>query len=166
VSTEQNGGGRVLVLGYDDSRCAGAALGEALNLAAALGDRLVVVYAYRPPQPLSGGEEWREHEAALEQMGEELTQRAKAQALAVGVDVDVELIPARPVEALLQAGDRHDARMIIVGSFGESPLRGALVGSTPHKLLQLSDRPVLMVPLDEEEDLDDQESNERQESED
>jgi nucleotide-binding universal stress UspA family protein len=42
-----------------------------------------------------------------------------------------------------------DARVIVVGTRGESPLRGALLGSTPHKLLQLADRPVLVVPTSE-----------------
>jgi nucleotide-binding universal stress UspA family protein len=36
--------------------------------------------------------------------------------------------------------------MIVVGSYGESPLRGAVLGSTPHKLLHLAERPVLVVP--------------------
>jgi nucleotide-binding universal stress UspA family protein len=35
--------------------------------------------------------------------------------------------------------------MIIVGSYGEPPLKGALIGSTAHKLLHLSERPVLVV---------------------
>jgi nucleotide-binding universal stress UspA family protein len=39
--------------------------------------------------------------------------------------------------------------VIVVGTRGESPIRGALLGSTPHKLLQLSDRPVLVVPAAE-----------------
>ena len=34
-----------------------------------------------------------------------------------------------------------------LGTHGESPIRGALLGSTPHKLLQLSERPVLVVPV-------------------
>jgi nucleotide-binding universal stress UspA family protein len=36
--------------------------------------------------------------------------------------------------------------MIVVGTYGESPLRGAVLGSTPHKLLHLSPVPVLAVP--------------------
>ena len=35
--------------------------------------------------------------------------------------------------------------MIVVGSYGEAPLKGALIGSTAHKLLHLSERPVLVV---------------------
>ena len=35
--------------------------------------------------------------------------------------------------------------MIVVGSYGDSPMRGAILGSTPHKVLNLSQRPVLVV---------------------
>ena len=45
----------------------------------------------------------------------------------------------RPVEALLALASEREARMIVVGTFGESPLRSAILGSTPHKLLHLSD---------------------------
>ncbi|MGH2974785.1 MAG: universal stress protein [Solirubrobacterales bacterium] len=36
--------------------------------------------------------------------------------------------------------------MIVVGSYGEAPLKGAIIGSTPCKLLHLSLCPVLVVP--------------------
>jgi len=36
--------------------------------------------------------------------------------------------------------------VIVVGTYGESPMKGAILGSTAHRLLQLSDRPVLCVP--------------------
>ena len=36
--------------------------------------------------------------------------------------------------------------MIVVGSYGESPIKGAILGSTPHKLLHRAERPVLVVP--------------------
>jgi nucleotide-binding universal stress UspA family protein len=48
-------------------------------------------------------------------------------------------------QALITAGEKHDARMIVVGSHGESPLKGAIIGSTPYKLVQLSEVPVLVV---------------------
>ena len=46
----------------------------------------------------------------------------------------------------MSLADTHDARMIVVGTYGESPIKGAILGSTPHKLLHLSERPVLVVP--------------------
>jgi nucleotide-binding universal stress UspA family protein len=36
--------------------------------------------------------------------------------------------------------------MIVVGTHGEHPLTGAVLGSVPHKLLHLSRVPVLVVP--------------------
>ena len=42
--------------------------------------------------------------------------------------------------------EQRDARMIVVGSFGDPPLKGMILGSTPNKLLHLSERPVLVVP--------------------
>ena len=59
----------------------------------------------------------------------------------------VELVDERPVDALLAVAEEHAARFIVVGGYGESPLRGAILGSTPHKLLHLSETPVVVVPL-------------------
>ena len=33
------------------------------------------------------------------------------------------------------------------GTHAKRPLKGAILGSTPHKLLHLSDRPVVVVPI-------------------
>jgi len=33
-----------------------------------------------------------------------------------------------------------------VGSYGESPIKGAILGSTPHKPLHLAETPVVVVP--------------------
>jgi nucleotide-binding universal stress UspA family protein len=46
----------------------------------------------------------------------------------------------------LALADCHSARMIVVGSYRERPLKGAILGSTPHKLLHTAGRPVLVVP--------------------
>ena len=64
-----------------------------------------------------------------------------------GIQTIVELVDDKPVPALIAAADKHDARLIVVGTYGESPIRGAILGSTPHKLLHLSSRPVLCVPV-------------------
>ena len=58
----------------------------------------------------------------------------------------VDVVSARPAEALLRVAEECGARLIVVGASGESPIRGAMLGSTPHKLLQLSSIPVLSVP--------------------
>ena len=91
---------RALILGYDGSECAGAALEEAI-----------------------------------------------ARAGEAGVEATLALVPERPVDALLTLAEENDARAIVVGTHGEHPFKGALLGSTPHKLLYLSERPVIVVPV-------------------
>jgi nucleotide-binding universal stress UspA family protein len=76
-----------------------------------------------------------------------VTSKAKTQAAERGVEVEVALVPKRAAEALIETADERDARMIVVGSFGEAPLKGVILGSTPNKLLHLADRPVLVVPV-------------------
>jgi len=135
---------RAIVVGYDDSTGAKAALDVATELALQSGDQLVIGYGYAPPGV--GGEEFREHREALEEQGRRMTDGAVQKARSGGVQAEVELLDQKPVDALLNLAERRNARFIVVGSYGESPLRGAVLGSTPHKLLHLSERPLIVVP--------------------
>jgi nucleotide-binding universal stress UspA family protein len=133
-----------IVVGYDGSDCSKAALDEAVRLAKGLGDGLVLVFGYAPPGIWGG--EIAEHEEAVEEFGETVMGDAKVQAEAGGVEVEVEMVPKRGAEALADVATARDARAIVVGSHGEPSLKGMILGSTPHKLLHLADRPVLVVP--------------------
>jgi nucleotide-binding universal stress UspA family protein len=133
-----------IVVGYDGSACGDAALNSALGIAGELGDKVVVVFGYAPPG-LWGGE-IAEHEEAIEELGEKVMSQAKSQAAAQGVEIESQLVPKRAAEALIEVADKRDARMIVVGSFGDPPLKGMILGSTPNKLLHLSERPILVVP--------------------
>ncbi|MEE4491941.1 universal stress protein [Streptomyces sp. NBC_00464] len=137
-----------VVLGYDESPGAARALRIAIEVAAAYGEPLVLVYGAAPPGPV--GEEYRAHYEAVRQAGRSGLERAVAAADEAGVPATVEVIDRSPAQALIEAAARHEARVIVVGSWGESPIRGALLGSTPHKLLHLSTVPVLCVPTEAE----------------
>lgn len=131
------------VLGYDESPGAERALEVAIDLASRYAEPLVLVYGVAPPGV--AGEEFRSHMAALEEMGRLATAHALERATAAGVTADVELVHEKPAAALLDVAERRDARMIVVGSYGESPLRGFILGSTTYKVLNQSQRPVLVV---------------------
>jgi nucleotide-binding universal stress UspA family protein len=133
-----------IVVGYDGSASGEAALDAALGLAGELGDKVVVVFGYAPPGIWGG--EIAEHEEAIEEFGEKMTSQAQAQAAERGVEIEVALVPKRAAEALIDAAEERDARLIVVGSFGETPLKGVILGSTPNKLLHIAERPVLVVP--------------------
>jgi nucleotide-binding universal stress UspA family protein len=138
-----------VVLGYDESPGAERALRVAIEVAAAFGEPLVLVYGAAAPGGL--GEEYREHRDAVRQAGRHALDHAVTAAEAAGVPSAVEIVDEKPAQALLDAAERHGGRVIVVGSWGESPIRGALLGSTPHKLLHLSTLPVLCVPGEEPE---------------
>jgi nucleotide-binding universal stress UspA family protein len=133
-----------IVLGYDESPGARRALVYAVDLAKLLGDTLVIVYGAEPPGRM--GDELAEHFKAVAERGRAALDQAVETATAAGVAATVELVDEKPAQALLDVADQHDARLIVVGTYGESPLRGAMLGSTPHKLLHWSSRPVLCVP--------------------
>jgi nucleotide-binding universal stress UspA family protein len=138
---------RSLVIGYDGSKCAQAALEEAIQFSAATGDEIVIAFGYEPG---SYGEEHAAHREEVRKFGERVTGPALERAKQAGVDATLALVPERPTDALISLAEEHDARAIVVGTYGESPIRGAILGSTPHKLLQLSERPVLVVPVEPE----------------
>jgi nucleotide-binding universal stress UspA family protein len=135
----------MFVVGYDDSAGAKRALDAAIELAGALRESLVVAFAAQPPGR-SVGDEYGSHLALLEERGAALTAAAVARAADAGVKAEAVVADRKVVDLLLDLADEHRARAIVVGTYGESPLRGAVLGSTPHKLLHLSRVPVLAVP--------------------
>lgn len=132
-----------IVVGYDASDCARTALDTAIEVAKALDDGVHVVMAYEVSRL---GGEVADYARALRERAEEVLEHARHQAAAANFSIDTEIIEEMPAQALVDAAERTQARVIVVGSRGEHPLKGALVGSTPHKLLQVSHRPVLVVP--------------------
>jgi nucleotide-binding universal stress UspA family protein len=133
-----------IVLGYDASPGAGRALETAIDLARRCDDRLVIAYGVAPAGLV--GEEWKENRKALEEQARELTDPALIRAREAGVEAEVALVSERPHTALLQLAEENDARFIVVGSWGEGPIKGAILGSTSYKLLHLSQTPVVVVP--------------------
>ena len=133
-----------IVVGYDGSDCGRAALEEALGLAKSLGDRVVVVFGYAPPGIWGG--EIVEHAEAIEELGSKVLDGARARAAASDVEAEFRLVPAKPSHALVEVAEELGARMVVVGSYGDPPLKGAILGSTPNKLLHASAYPVLVVP--------------------
>lgn len=141
-------GASALIVGYDGSACAHAAFDKAVEIAELTGDRIVIAFGY---EPSGHGEELAAHREAIRERGEEVTAEAMARAAELGIDAELALVPERPAAALDHLAEQRDARAIVVGTFGEGPLKSALLGSTPHKLLHITRRPVLVVPVSDDE---------------
>ena len=134
--------GLTIVVGYDGSDCAKAALDQALGLAGPTG-KVIITYADAPPR--IGASSLVPPEKVVE-LGEKVTAEALQVARQRGVPAEVVLENERPSEALLKVAQRTGADIIAVGSRGESQLTGLLLGSTPYHLVHRATLPLLVVP--------------------
>jgi nucleotide-binding universal stress UspA family protein len=132
-----------IVVGYDGTESSQAALETALELAKDSGSKLVVVYGYDPTRM---GGEVRDLDQVLEERGREVTEEAAGKAKKAGIEAAVAVVKVKPSAALAELAASRGARLIVVGGYGERPIKGAIIGSTPHKLLHISSVPVVVVP--------------------
>jgi nucleotide-binding universal stress UspA family protein len=116
------------------------------------GTGLVIAFAYEPPAMGAEMADHRhalmaDHRHALEERGKALTAEALQLVAGTGVEATPVVIDARPADGLLALAAEHQARMIVIGTYGERPLLGVVLGSTPYKLLHRSPVPVLVVRI-------------------
>jgi nucleotide-binding universal stress UspA family protein len=131
-----------IVVGYDGTEGAKAALAEALRLAGALDAEVVLGFAYRA----SGlGSETADYLATLREHGETVLREALDAVWAAGVTARAEMVNDDPAEGLADLAQAEGAQLIAVGSYGERPLRALILGSTAPRLMHLTDVPVLVV---------------------
>jgi nucleotide-binding universal stress UspA family protein len=134
--------GAPIVVGYDGTDGARAALGEALRLAGPLEAELVLAFASHLNP---GGGEVADAAQAVHERGQAVLEAALDQARAAGVTARAEIVHGKPYEALASLAEGEGAQLIVVGSYGERPLRALIVGSTPPRLMHLTHVPVLVV---------------------
>jgi nucleotide-binding universal stress UspA family protein len=137
---------RRIVWATDGSEQADRALPIVKSLAADAGASVVVVHgqeftagAYSAGQPVHPDEEAREKK--IYGQAEELT--------SAGIATEVKVESALGVGAarlIADASGVANADLIVVGTRGQSPIVGLLVGSVTQRLLHLAPCPVLVVP--------------------
>jgi nucleotide-binding universal stress UspA family protein len=120
-----------------------------------------VLAAARDLATLSKGKVWvlhlREREviAQMGQVPSETDQDAHqavddgvAELKKAGIDAEGEVrqtIFGHAAREIVSDAKEHNADVIIMGSRGRSDFAGALLGSTAHKVIHLTDRPVLVI---------------------
>jgi nucleotide-binding universal stress UspA family protein len=132
-----------IVLGFDGSEGSRAALETTASLAKDLGAEVVVAFGYAT-SPVGG--ETRDEEMGIRAAGTAVAEEAAEFMRAAGVQVRIELVHDRPAAGILDVATAVGARLIVVGSRGERPLVGVILGSVPYRLVHMSTIPVLVVP--------------------
>ena len=133
-----------IVVGYDGSDGAKAALDEAVRLAKELSGKVLVTYAFGGPKQYSGAP--LTPRKTLQEMGAMVLEDALEGLEQSGVAAEPILVDDNPYQGLMSVADQHDAMMIVVGTHGESLISAVLLGSTAYRLVHTSLKPVLVVP--------------------
>ena len=135
---------RILV-GVDGSKVAAAALSWAAGLAGPLDARLVVATAWVPSQIEMPPEFAR---AERDELGRTLDDEWCGPARDAGVVFDSEVLGGEPPDALLDAADRHDAVLLVVGTRGAGGFAGLRLGSVADYVAHRTTRPLAVIPAD------------------
>jgi nucleotide-binding universal stress UspA family protein len=136
--------GRILIA-TDGSDCARGAVEHGLSLAAALGGAVMFVVVRQAPLAVLG-DPYYEREAGRElARAQAAADEAMVAAAQAGVDADYELLEGSPAERILALAKSRDADLVVVGSRGRGPVKGALLGSVSSAVAHAADRPVLVV---------------------
>lgn len=127
--------GRRVVVGYDGSEAARAAVAYATDRAGSRG-KVIVVHASGPAtEMLDSGHGQAVLDALLLEDGNALLDR----------DFELELADGPAARELARIASERDADEIVVGSRGFGRVRSAL-GSVSRELLHEADRPVVVIP--------------------
>ena len=140
--------GHILV-GVDGSAESNRAARLAKSLACATGRGLVFTHVL----PMSGSLPEPDHPTALWiwQREHELRARQELEALfqgesGWGSEPEIELLEGSPAQVLAERASENDVDLVVVGHRERNPLARALLGSVADRLVQISAKPVLVVP--------------------
>jgi nucleotide-binding universal stress UspA family protein len=149
---------RVLVA-VDGSPHAQRALEEAADLARVSGASLTMI-AVVPNSSVwvLGGMGWGAYvpEDVVRELDEQQTREYEAmldgalESIADSVQPEKVLAHGRPVQGILDQVRAGDHDLVVMGSRGRGEVKGLLLGSVSHSVLQLSPAPVLIVHLSED----------------
>jgi nucleotide-binding universal stress UspA family protein len=136
---------KAILVATDGSGAGDLALAYAKELALDQKARLLVVHV----DELVPGHGGAHHVQALEPEIEARIGEQVAALKAAGLQVDFEVHQVKvsgPAHAIADAATAATADLIVLGSVGSGPLKGLLLGSVAHRLLQIAPCPVLVVP--------------------
>jgi nucleotide-binding universal stress UspA family protein len=131
---------------YEPGRHVTAAVEMVKNLAGKTGDKVIVLHVHE----FAVGRFGRIQVDCPANEGEGLVSEVVDELRAAGIWAEADIREAdfgHIARAILVAGQDHDVRMTVLGSHSRKDLPSVTFGSVASRLLHLSDRPVLIVPM-------------------
>lgn len=137
-----------IVAGIAEIRETDPHLAPAVRLAAAIGATLHAVHAFSVPDPISAqvaGIDRRTQEPAATPQQDLLAMlTAQISAIAGNHSTTAHAVSASPAEAIIAVAEKEAADLIIVGASRRGAVPGALLGTTPQRVLRASPVPILL----------------------
>lgn len=144
---------RRLLVPVDGSPCSFGAVRFASDLAARAGASVELLYVYEPPAG-SFMELMRIERATLEsavaRTADRIFEEARRAVARDDVPVSSRARIGHPLEEILATANEGSADMIVIGAHGRSRLGSLLLGSLSTQVLHHADRPVTVVPAQDE----------------
>jgi nucleotide-binding universal stress UspA family protein len=134
-----------ILVAIDGSPASLAASEEAIDLAARLSARLIVISVVSALEPMAPGAVWPGTVSAAREEAEGITRRIVDQARRAGVEATYLTFEGQPGEAIVQAAQAEGADMVVVGAHGRSVVGRLLLGSVSEYLVRHCGVPVLVV---------------------
>jgi nucleotide-binding universal stress UspA family protein len=141
---------RILVA-YDGSLGAEAALGRGIELAQLCGAELMVLTVFRHYSLLEASfsmvrpEEPEHIDDAMRAYARDVADHARAKAADRGMEIRAFVKNGQPSRSIITFADEHEVDLIVIGSRGLGAIESYLLGSVSHKVTGLADCPVLVV---------------------
>lgn len=129
----------------DGSRASMVAARSAIDLALLWHSRLRAVYVVETGDGSPAGAPG----PAMRESGRAALGRVRAMAVERGVEVETEVLEGIPFEAILRDAREWKADIIVMGRTGRMGAARVLLGSEAERVLEFTDRPVLIVPSTE-----------------
>ncbi len=134
-----------IVLAYDGSDSAKAALAHTKELAQICGAKVYVVNAFQHIPNIEGDDWVQKAVAAGTARGEVLVSEAIDDLHSVGVDAVGEVLEGPPAKAIIRVATTREADLIVMGNRGYNIFTEMFLGSVSLHVLTHSDIPVLIL---------------------
>jgi nucleotide-binding universal stress UspA family protein len=135
-----------ILVAIDGSKCARKAFERAVRMAEASGGSLTIIHVLQLPSTAGFGKKLTAEIEGFFRKDAKLFLAEHAQEAGMkGVRADTVLARGNPAQAILHAAESAGADVIIIGSRGLGGMKGLLLGSVSHAVVQHASVPVLVV---------------------